>query len=243
MLSSDYFVSLTSELNALKNRVRTFIENSHWQTDGEWKESVLRAFLRRNLPDSIKIGRGFVITEKKISKQIDILIYDGTKPVLFQDGDLVFLTPDAVLGVIEVKTSLNLSSFNKAIKKLTANIKIIETGYPIKRVYGLFSYENETNNIDDILRGLKNAAGGSLRRVIHITSLGKSRFIRYWNIDPEGKRLVDRWHAYELSAKAQGYFIHNIIEKICPFSVSQHSKLWYPAEGKEDYKIGEISLR
>jgi len=56
MLTSNYFESLATELDALKNRVRNFIQDRHWQTDGEWKESVLRAFLRRNLPKSVQIG-------------------------------------------------------------------------------------------------------------------------------------------------------------------------------------------
>ena len=57
MFDSDYFISLSNELSSLKNRVRNFIQGEHWLTDGEWKESVLRSFLRRNLPKSVEIGR------------------------------------------------------------------------------------------------------------------------------------------------------------------------------------------
>ena len=56
----NYFKSVTLEIEALKNRVRDFIDDSHWQTDGEWKESVLRSILSRNIPENIKIGRGNV---------------------------------------------------------------------------------------------------------------------------------------------------------------------------------------
>jgi hypothetical protein len=59
----EYFRSITLELQALKNRVRHFIRDKHWLTDGEWKESVLRAVLRRHLPQSIGVGTGFVITQ------------------------------------------------------------------------------------------------------------------------------------------------------------------------------------
>lgn len=41
-----HFKSLALELNALKDRVRNFIDDAHWLTDGEWKEAVLRAMLR-----------------------------------------------------------------------------------------------------------------------------------------------------------------------------------------------------
>jgi len=244
MLTSNYFESLAAELDALKNKVRNFIQDKHWQTDGEWKESVLRAFLRRNLPKSIQIGSGFVITEREISKQIDILIYDSSKPLLFQDGDLVFAPPDAVLGVLEVKTSCDNTGFKAAVEDLCNKSELIETWYPARRIFGLFSYEDQTGDITDILATVKAVVNGRFSRIIHLVCLGHSRFIRYWNVDPiNEKRLIDRWHAYELERKASGYFIHNVIEGICPDSVSQHQRLWYPKESKELNKIGEISLR
>ena len=63
MDTDKYFESLTDEILALKNRVRNFIHDSHWLTDGEWKESVLRSIIARSLPSSAKIGRGFIVTE------------------------------------------------------------------------------------------------------------------------------------------------------------------------------------
>jgi hypothetical protein len=38
----DYHESVTSELEAVKNRIRVLV--THWQTDGEWKEAALRLF-------------------------------------------------------------------------------------------------------------------------------------------------------------------------------------------------------
>ena len=102
METTEYFRSLSAEITALKNRVRNFINDAHWRTDGEWKESVLRAILNGRLPNSIEAVRGFVLTSTGCSQQIDVLLYDNSKPVLFRDGDLVFLTPDAVKGIVEV---------------------------------------------------------------------------------------------------------------------------------------------
>jgi hypothetical protein len=56
-----YFESLSQELHAVKNRVRYLIGLSHLPTDGEWKESVFRSVLRRHLPASVEVGRGFVV--------------------------------------------------------------------------------------------------------------------------------------------------------------------------------------
>lgn len=96
--------SVTEELYSIKDRIRNLV--NHWPTDGESKEVALRSVLRRHLPSSAIVGRGFIVTELQSSTQIDILIVDSNKPTLFREGDLLIVTPDAVLGVIEVKTEL-----------------------------------------------------------------------------------------------------------------------------------------
>ena len=60
---SDYFRSITLEFQALKYRVRHLIRDQHWLTDGEWKESVLRAVLDDICLQNIGVGKGFVIYE------------------------------------------------------------------------------------------------------------------------------------------------------------------------------------
>jgi hypothetical protein len=77
-----YFRSLGSEVEALKSRVRDLKDSTHWQTDGEWKESVLRTVLRRNLPDSIGVGNGFVVAGHRSSHQLDIIVYERSAPIL-----------------------------------------------------------------------------------------------------------------------------------------------------------------
>lgn len=243
MFDSDYFISLSNELSSLKNRVRNFIQGEHWLTDGEWKESVLRSFLRRNLPKSVEIGRGFVITDDRPSSQIDILIYDSSKPILFQDGDLVFVTPDSVLGIIEVKSSLDNTTFYKAIEKLSSNANLIRKLTTNRIIFGLFSYEDNTTGSEDNLDSLYKVANSNSKKVVQCICMGKDNFIRYWNLDPtNSKKLVNRWHAYELKNMAPGYFIHNIVQAICPQSVNENISLWYPKEGKESKKVGEKEL-
>lgn len=41
------FRNITTEIEALKGRIRRLISNKHFPTDGEWKESVVRTMLRR----------------------------------------------------------------------------------------------------------------------------------------------------------------------------------------------------
>lgn len=89
---------------AAKNRIRNLV--THWQTDGEWKEAALRTIVRRHLPSSIPIGRGFVVASESASGQIDLLVLRPSKLCLFRDGELVLVTPDVPLAVVEVKTAL-----------------------------------------------------------------------------------------------------------------------------------------
>src|SRR5207247_7542241 len=125
MRVEEYFRSLTVELEALKDRVRHLINDKHWQTDGEWKESVVRQVLRRHLPASTDVGRGFVVTAESASHQLDVLIRDVSKPVLFRDGDLAFVTPDAVVGVIEVKARATPAIIARAAAKLATDMAIV----------------------------------------------------------------------------------------------------------------------
>ncbi len=86
----EYHKSLTDELYGLKDESGILLK--HWTTDGEYKEAALRTVLRRHLPSSLVVGRGFIVTEQSSSTQIDLLIADGSKPTLFREGDLMFVT-------------------------------------------------------------------------------------------------------------------------------------------------------
>ena len=116
----EFHKSVTNELYSVKDRIRYLVR--HWPTDGEWKEVELRSVLRRHLPSSVIIGRGFIVKENASSTQIDILIIDAAKPTLFKEGDLFIVTPDAVLGIVEVKTRLDdKKDIIKALGKLSDN--------------------------------------------------------------------------------------------------------------------------
>lgn len=243
-----HFRSLTNELEALKNRVRNFIADAHWQTDGEWKESVLRSFLRRCLPVKVEVGRGFVVGPRATSDQIDVLLYSTEKPVLFRDGNLVFVTHDALIGMIEVKSSVNNHTFSLAVEKLAENASRIIPHSRSSKLLGLFAYENDGLTSDSALRGLREAAQGASKRVVELSSVGSDFFTRWWHLEPRqepgrGRRPADRWHTYHLESMAPAYFIHNVVEFLNPESVEQNQGIWFPLDGKEAYKVGEMGLR
>lgn len=240
----DYFRSITMELQALKNRVRHFIGNRHWLTDGEWKESVLRAVLRRHLPQSMGVGSGFVITPQGPSTQIDILIYDRTKPVLYQDGDLLIVTADLCLGIIEVKTHVEPAELRDALQKLADCRELVSRSAQCRPVTGLFAFDHDDDRHEILLGELKAAGVGRTRRVVNCVALGQNLFARYWECRPEGpQRQADIYRAYRLPEMAPAYFVHNIFEALCAESVLTNNHIWYPAQGKEMYQLGEIALK
>jgi hypothetical protein len=240
----DHFRSITLEFQALKNRVRHFIRNRHWLTDGEWKESVLRAVLRRHLPQNIGVGKGFVITKDGPSSQIDILLFDRTKPLLYQDGDLVIVTPDLCLGIIEVKTCLTGIKLRKAINKLAKCRYYVSRTAQCSPFVGLFSFDHDGEDFQALLDNIKTAATGSHRRVLNCVSLGTSLFARYWFDVPERPDFqADIVRAYRLQDLAPAYFVHNVIEALCNRSVRENNHIWYPAQGKEAYTLGQIALK
>jgi hypothetical protein len=242
MKTIDYYKSLATELESLKNRVRNFIRGSHWQTDGEWKESVLRSILNRNMPETVRIGRGFIVTQNYSSTQIDILIYRHDTPVFFRDGDLVFIPPEGVLGVIEVKTKLNTTGLKHALSKLILMRSNIESSINKGLLFGLFVYEAGTISNQKALRVL-NKLCTTEKAIIDLICLGNSQFVKWWAHNPNHNGgAYKKWHSYKLPKLAPGYFIHNVLMHMSTERYWVNQDMWFPSESKEFRKDGEIEL-
>lgn len=243
MSEFDHFRSITQELNALKNRVRHFIGTRHWLSDGESKESALRAVLRRHLPLTIGVGRGFVIKNEGPSPQLDILLYDQTKPLLYHDGDFVITTPDACQGIIEVKTRLTPKQLGQAIQKLVKCRTFTSRTSVTDPFVGLFAYEHKGLDHQLLLDHLKAASQRREGRWLSCVSLGPSLFAKYYWRTPE-KPIMPAYiyRAYKLDNMAPAYFIHDVIEALCPQSVGDNDRQWYPASGKETSMLGETPI-
>jgi hypothetical protein len=237
-----YFTDLGNELESLKDRVRHYIDGAHWLSVGEWKESVIRTVLRRHLPGDVGVGRGFIVNIDESSTQIDVLLYDRTKPILFQDGDFVIVTADSVRGAIEVKTKLlRQRDLHNAINTLSM---ISQFANPMNarkenQFFGLFSYEEPGFKTKHALGILQECVGGQYRRIVNCLSLGKDYFVRYW--PPTGPH-ANMWHAYNIPNKARAYFVHNVIDHLCPEWTHQNRNIWYPENGKEGDKVEERPL-
>jgi hypothetical protein len=255
-----YHRSISDELNAVKDRVRHLIGGAHFPTDGEYKEVVLRKVLRGRMPGNFHIGRGFICFRDGPSTQIDVLVTKGDKPVLFKDGDLVFVTPDSVAAILEVKTRLlNPSDYKDPLNKLanlSARIFAAEREYndqpdQIEKCWtGLFIYDEAINgNLDErqnaarrrsdaVLPILSEVAGGNQCKAINCISAGPDLFIRYWPTGTEGLNgglHGSGWHSYHFDhaphrGLAPAYFIGNLIMDICPGLYPEARYYWFPIQ-------------
>lgn len=236
--------SISDELCSLKDRVRNLIQDRHWLTDGEWKESVLRSVIRRHMPSSVIMGRGFVVGCDEVSTQIDILIIDADSPVLFREGDLMIVTPDAVRGVIEVKTRLARTQYTKVLKKL-GRVAAMCTGASSREVWtGLFVYEVDEEQDRAILKFLSRAQQ-SIGGHVNCVSQGRNWFVRYWEIREGTPLPMERpfWRSYEIHDLAPSYFVGNLMAALAGNGRHDHEYAWFPEiGGKERHKRFQIQV-
>lgn len=238
------FRDLSKQLRAGQNLPISMIGRAHGPTHGAIGESLLRELLRRFLPRTVEVGTGFVIAGGEQSTEIDILIYDAGAPTLDRDGERVFVTSDAVRGLIEVKATLNRSNLGQAIEKLLRNEKLVarnrgEAGGQF--TIGLFGYNislPDSRRLDWVLRQIQRSSTSEGLPIFQIC-LGASYFVRYWHNEPGRWMFHDyrRWHLYEMKDMAFGYFVSNVVEAISPEFVHRNQKLWYPEVGKESYLV------
>ncbi len=237
-----YHKSIADELGAMQNRVRNLIGNAHWLTDGEHKEAVLRNVLRSRLPESVRIGKGFVCfpsearDSEKYSGQLDILITSKDKPTLYKDGELVFVTADAVEAVIEVKTTwrpADLTSFADEVEFIRRNALH-------KRCWaGLFVYDRGNIEQRNVLRTLQRATQHAQERAIDCVAIGQDTFVHFWS---KGRHEVGSpvsgpvWHSYRIVGLAPAYFVSNVALYLCPQTPEDAQRAWFPIEGGKESK-------
>jgi hypothetical protein len=236
--------SITAELYSTKDRIRNLV--SHWPTDGESMEVALRSVLRRHLPASVLIGRGFIVAKEGRSTQIDILVVDASKPTLFREGDLMIVTPDAVRAIVEVKTEVrDRGTLSRALSKLSDVERMCHQVTKSDSVWtGLFSF-NEIALSDNIILGALSDAHAHSNRVVNCVSVGTNTFVRFW---PEGRRVHSRvpgqvWHSYNLHGVAPSYFMGNLVDAISAVNRDTSSFAWFPhLGGKEQFRTSYLRL-
>lgn len=235
----DYHKTTSAELLALTNKVRNLI--THWGEDGRYKEAVLKNVIRRFLPEKFTISTGFVIKQTEhrgehlSSRQLDLIIYDNSSPVLFKEGDFVILTPDAVRGIIEVKANLQNQGVANVLRQANENGKFIFSGKDDKKerfFNGVFSFEGFENDFD-IQTFSQNYLSGNMDfqedehyqkfKVNHV-SLNKNWFVKLW---PEDANPHSLYNIHDLSFS---FFISNLTDSLANKSVKKNNFIWYATD-------------
>ena len=245
----DYQKSIAAEFKAFEKRVRNLIDNSHWGEDGHFKEVVLMNYLKRILPKHLSVGTGFVRNENKITKQIDIIIYNNTFPVLFSEGDFVVTTSSNVIGIIEVKSKIVASDLSDIIKTANNNAEIIIGQSEMNLFNGIFSYNSESvpkryvdklNEFDfsNLVRKqhFNQIVSRKMFSCVNHIALGDRYFVRLWPLgqDQEGNErflsenpanYASYYSMYDMKfGLAFSYFLSNLQEFIIKAATSNFDK-------------------
>lgn len=237
----EFHKSTTKELLAIKDRVRNLV--NHWGEDGRHQEAVIKTMIQRFLPEKYKIGSGFVVRQTRErgnhepSKQIDLIIYDTSFPVLFKDNDFVILTPDSVLGIIEVKANATNQGLQAIVKKANENGKFIfdariDKSKPLFN--GIFSYESTVNNVDTIASQIKTPwdeledNANRIKYSVNHVSLNQNWFYKIWEQELRDGNLPH--YLYEIRELSFSFFISNLMDWISGTSVIENSNLWFPVD-------------
>lgn len=243
--------SITQELDSIKNRVRNLIGNAHWGEEGRYKEAVLKNILRKFLPNNLSVGTGFILRadgenddDNQLSSQLDIIVYDNTRPLLFSEGDFIITTLSSVKAIIEVKSRIRDNSLSNVIQQFDNSLRYFNRGNSLNRSVftGIFAFE-----FDGIIQSnrIERALVDSQHIINHI-SLGTNYFIKRWchsdairlggNITCPG----DFYNIYEIRGLAFSYFISNLLHIACG---GLDDRYWYsfPIQGtKETNRIASI---
>ena len=122
-----YFESFSEELKSKFQRTKILIPNN--VATGNYHEEIIRTVLRNFLSTRYSVKTGFIYKSKdEVSKQIDILIIDENIPsvYLFQEGQFAIVMPEAVVCVIEVKSTIDKKGFIQSIENIASAKKLFE---------------------------------------------------------------------------------------------------------------------
>lgn len=136
-----YFISEVNVMLEKYKRIETLLPSSkrkgssHTGEEGRFAESLIKEFLNKHLPKSIKAVTGFIYrpatktgqhdrTRRKTdvdkhSKQLDIIVYDfANYPVFESFEEFYIVPPEGVIAIISVKKNLYRNQIEPELKSL-----------------------------------------------------------------------------------------------------------------------------
>ena len=115
-----FFSNLETSLNGDMN-----IRIDHDLEDGKYREYLIKNILNKIVPKKYSITNGFIIdSDNNRTEEMDIIIYDSNYVPPFFDETYTIVPIEAVVAVIQVKTSLTKKQLNGAIKNVNSIDKV-----------------------------------------------------------------------------------------------------------------------
>ncbi len=234
-----FYESINKELMAVKDRLESLIGDIHRPENGRYREALLKNMISRFLPKKYSMGTGFVINKnKEITRQIDIIIYDNSSPVLFSEGGFVVVLASSVKAIIEVKTFIgSTTELLDIIRKNEENAQKIDITFAQsqKMFNGIFCYECNLfpETIKNSLENFFKLNECSIFRKVSNISLGNKTFLHlWWSHKPYSLK------GYELPDLSFAYFICNLLISL-DLDI-EHESLLRPLESKNPFEKFEI---
>lgn len=148
-------------------------EVNHNGNKGSYRESALKDFLvKGRLPERYGIGSGEIVGPiQNVSKQSDLIIYDKINGFSLIYSEQIQVYPiECVVGIIEVKSSLNKAEFIKALDNIKSVKSLVpkemitkEIGGGMKMSYkrpspfsAVFAYQLDGNSLESLEKNLRD---------------------------------------------------------------------------------------
>ena len=239
MSLSDYHKSITNEIISTSNRVRDLV--THWGEEGRYKEEVFKNILKRFLPNNLSVGTGFILNSKELgehdsSKQIDVIIYDNSFPVLFREADFVIIPAEGVRGIVEIKANLLGQSLSDVVNISNENGKFIYNSKHNKDTSlfnGIFSFNGRrltARNHEDIRNSYNSLPIETADKYcVNHLAISKDTFVKHW----DSTYGVEEYSEYNLVDLTFSFFISNLLNFVSNQKIERDNFIWF-TENKED---------
>lgn len=164
---------LFEEISAkMKGDFNISTQFNHHGNRGSYREDSLKNFLTNGkLPDTFGIASGEIISQySQVSKQMDAIIYDKSKSIIFEASESTKILPiESVLGIIEVKSQLSKKKLIEGLENIKS-LKTLHAPQLITKNYGdhvrigyynnppfgvIFAYSLSGNSLESLRNNLK----------------------------------------------------------------------------------------
>lgn len=223
-----YLRSLADELSAQSQRVRDLIGDRHWLTDGTHKEFLLAEIIRRHVPGSHLVAKGFVISplESDIcSREQDILVVDiSSEAPVFNQGGVIVTFPSALRAVISVKTTLRMRELRDSADTLSSALEVAShAGVDLTRIWsGAYFIESSDTvserpstvygYLEEAIRAQCSAPGDLLRKSAgpDLVATASRLVYRLYRNDDDSAKVV----GFDCGGLASAVFLAHVLDHL-----------------------------